>query len=186
MRPDRCVTSTSGSPDLDWSQVSETVRMLDLAIAQISMAMHEGEDSVASLSASFTGMVGNVQRISEVAEAADLADGTASEAILEQCGHVSAGMQHSIVAFQFYDRLSQRLDHVREALGRLGGLVAEPARLYNPGEWHKLQQQIRHRYTLSGEQQMFDALLAGASVQQALLAARSQPIAEDSESIELF
>jgi len=43
--------------------------MLDLEIAQISMAMHEG-DSVESLSASFAGMVGNVQRISEVVESA--------------------------------------------------------------------------------------------------------------------
>jgi len=186
MNPDRGLTSTSSSPDLDWSQVSETVRMLDLAIAQISMAMHEGEDSVESLSSSFTGMVGNVQRISGLVGAEDAPDGNANDAILEKCEQVRAAMQQSIVAFQFYDRLSQRLDHVREALGQLGGLMAEPARLYNPGEWHRLQQQIRQRYTLSGEQQMFDALLAGASVEQALLAAQQLPPAREEDNIELF
>lgn len=60
------VSSKAAAPDLDWSQVSETVRMLNLAVAQIAMAMHEGEDSVESLTKSFTDMVSNVEEISQV------------------------------------------------------------------------------------------------------------------------
>lgn len=175
------LSSPSVAPDLDWSQVSETVRMLDLAIAQISMAMHEGDDSVDSLTSSFTRMVSSVNRIAEHAQEA-----SASDAILAQCEEVRSGMQHSIVAFQFYDRLSQRLDHVRDSLAQLGRLVSEPTRLYNPGEWHQLQDQIRSRYSLSGEQRMFDALLNGATIEEALEAARNDPQPEERDSIELF
>jgi len=180
------VSSPSVAPDLDWSQVSETVRMLDLAIAQISMAIHDGDDSVDSLTSSFTHMVSSVDRIADVARETGLQDQAASDAILEQCAQVRSGMQHSIVAFQFYDRHSQRLDQVRDALAQLGRLVSEPARLYNPGEWHLLQQQIRSRYSLAGEQRMFDALLNGASIEEALDAAGGDQKSDECDSIELF
>ncbi len=179
-------SSPSVAPDLDWSQVSETVRMLDLAIAQISMAMYEGDDSVDSLTASFTRMVSSVNRIAEVVPDPGREGGAANEAILAQCDEVRAGMQHSIVAFQFYDRLSQRLEHVRTALAQLGRLVSDPTRLYNPGEWHLLQQQIRPKYSLSGEQRMFDALLNGASIEQALREVRADRRPDEAESVELF
>lgn len=59
----RKTTSTAEAPDLDWSQVSETVRMLNLTVAQISMARYEGEDSVGALTSSFTRMVSSVDDI---------------------------------------------------------------------------------------------------------------------------
>lgn len=44
-------SSPSAAPDLDWSQVSETVHVLNLAVAQTSMAMHEKQDMFDALSA---------------------------------------------------------------------------------------------------------------------------------------
>ena len=38
--------STSANPDLDWSQLKETIIMLNLAIAQIEQSLHEGNASV--------------------------------------------------------------------------------------------------------------------------------------------
>jgi hypothetical protein len=178
--------SISTSPDLDWSQVAETVRMLNLAVAQIAMAMHEGDDSVDSLSRSFTDMVGNVESIAQVAvDLGEQDDGKRSE-ILGHCAAVQGRIQQSIVAFQFYDRLSQRLDHVRYALDALSGLVADKARLFNPGEWALLQQQIRQRYTMREEQDMFEALLDGATVDEALELVRNRLNQGDIDDIELF
>jgi hypothetical protein len=99
---------------------------------------------------------------------------------------VHDGVQQSIMAFQFYDRLSQRLDHVKEALEQLGKLVADPGRLYSPQEWTRLQQRIRSRYTMREEQEMFDALLRGESVEQALEAVKARLEAGDIDDIELF
>ena len=42
--------SKANQPDLDWSQVRETLRMLHLAVAQIDMSLREGEGSVQTLS----------------------------------------------------------------------------------------------------------------------------------------
>jgi hypothetical protein len=38
--------STSARPDLDWSQVRETIMMLNLAVAQIEMALKDSGGSV--------------------------------------------------------------------------------------------------------------------------------------------
>lgn len=180
--------STAAAPDLDWSQVSETVRMLNLAVAQISMAMHEGEDSVESLTSSFAHMVGNVEDITRVvgdSDQSEIAEPTRA-AVLGSCAAVQGGIQQSIVAFQFYDRLSQRLDHVRYALDALSNLVSDKGRLFNPAEWSTLQATIRSRYTMREEQEMFEALLAGASVDDALDLVRDRMREGDIDDIELF
>jgi len=179
--------SRSAAPDLDWSQVSETVRMLNLAVAQIAMAMHEGEDSVVSLTRSFTGMVANVDEIAQAAVGlGDSSEEAVKSQILSRCAEVQGGIQQSIVAFQFYDRLSQRLDHVRFALDSLSGLVADKARLFNPEQWELLQQKIRSRYTMQEEQEMFEALLGGADVDEALEIVRNRLNQGDIDDIELF
>ena len=183
---DTRISSTAVAPDLDWSQVTETVRMLNLSVAQISMAMHEGEDSVGALTRSFTDMVTRVNAIGATAERMQQCDDDARGAILGDCAAVQSGIQQTIVAFQFYDRLSQRLDHVKAALEQLASLVSDKRRLFDPDEWHGLQRAIRSRYTMAEEQQMFDVLLGGASVEEALEAVRERLKEGDIDDIELF
>ncbi len=180
--------STAKQPDLDWSQVRETMRMLNLAVAQIDMAMREGEESIQTLSDSFTSMIASVSAIGQTAGQLQCRDENAGViAIIEQEGaDVSAKMQASIMAFQFYDKLSQRLSHVNHALEALGELVGDQDRLYNPSEWSGLQGKIRARYSMREEQEMFDALLSGATIEQALqIGIEAMHKAEDVD-IELF
>jgi hypothetical protein len=55
--------STSANPDLDWSQLKETIVMLNLAIAQIDQSLHEGTSSVDTLASSFTALATNINDI---------------------------------------------------------------------------------------------------------------------------
>jgi hypothetical protein len=77
-------------------------------------------------------------------------------------------MQHAIVAFQFYDRLSQRLSHVCHSLADLSSLVADGDRALRRDEWVKLQESIRSKYTSAEEREMFEAALAGVPVREVL------------------
>jgi len=153
-------------PDLDWSQVKETVLMLDLAVAQISRAMNAGDDSINTLTNSFTSMTGTIDTIAAAGE--QLPDGDLKESILRNCESALNQTQSAIIAFQFYDMLSQRLDHVGISLSSLGELVGDPTRLFNPMEWRTLQEKIRIKYPNEEDKQMFDAILAGASIEEAL------------------
>ncbi|RMG38651.1 MAG: hypothetical protein D6720_00765 [Gammaproteobacteria bacterium] len=177
--------SRAEQPDLDWSQVRETVRMLNLAVAQIAMAMQEGDDSIQSLTSAFATMVGEVDGIAEEAQRLQ-GSPEAVGPILARCARVQSNMQQSIVAFQFYDRLSQRIDHVKHALEQLGDLVGDTSRLYQPMEWRGLQDAIRNRYSMREEQEMFDALLDGASIEEALERVRQRLNDGDIDDIELF
>ena len=162
--------STARNPDLDWSQIRETILMLALSVAQIEVSMRDSDGSVEALSNSFTSMVGQVKMIERTA--ASLPDTPENEAakaaMIESCATISEMMRSAIVAFQFYDKLTQRLSHVTSSLGSLANLVSDAKRLYNPYEWLGMQEKIKSRYTMEEERLMFEAVMEGKSVKQAL------------------
>lgn len=174
--------STYNTPDLDWSQVRETVLMLNVATAQIEHAMRDGDDSITKLAELFTGMMGHIQIIGKAVEY--LADSPAKTAIASNFQETSQKTHEAIVAFQFYDRLLQRLTHVTNSLADLADLISDPERLYNPYEWYGLQARIKSKYTLFQDRQMFEAVLNGASVAEALEIAFQKELMELDESDE--
>jgi hypothetical protein len=175
--------SNSKKPDLDWSQVRETVKLLNLSAAQVDTLMQESEVAVNTLTESFTDIAENMQAIHDHLLALDVSD-TKDEA-LACCSETNAKFQKAIVAFQFYDRMQQCLDHVTSNLRNLSALVENPDRLYNPKEWLEFQNHIRSRYTMESEKMMFDAILQGKSVEEAI-AMKAAHQRADSDNIELF
>jgi hypothetical protein len=177
--------SSTNKPDLDWSQIRETVLMLNLAVAQIEHAMKEGDDSVNTLTNSFTSMIGHAQVIRSAAE--NLADGAEKDTVMENCEAISTRMQSAVMAFQFYDKMTQRVTHVSNSLAALGELINHPTHLYNPYEWKGLQEKIKSKYTIESDRKMFEAILNGATVDEALKQAQqAQRDNGDDESVELF
>lgn len=179
--------STAHSPDLNWSQVRETVLMLELAAVQIEHAMKDSNTSVDVLTRSFTAMAGCMQDIVGKVEALpeDGSTGSAKAELLGATANVSGMVNQAIIAFQFYDKLVQRLAHVGLSLGELSDLVAEPGRLYNPGEWVGLQGRIKAKYTTREEIAMFEAVMQGIPVQEAVERFMAE-MKEKNDDIELF
>ncbi|MBL8474380.1 MAG: hypothetical protein KF778_14010 [Rhodocyclaceae bacterium] len=158
------------APDLDWSQVRETVLMLALAAGQIEAALKDGNSSVEVLTDSFTSMAGTMRMMADVLAKADSGgiDPHLAAGLRGNAEQVADSVQRSIVAFQFYDKLTQRLAHVCHSLDALSDLVSDQNRLYTPNEWVALQQKIKARYTTADECKMFDAVMQGMTVQQAI------------------
>jgi len=162
--------SIAGQPDLDWSQVRETVRMLFLTVAQIEIAMRESDDSVEHLTTAFTTMMAYENEISRAVD--DLPDTQelrdTRKSIKRNTEKVTQEMQGAIVAFQFYDKLTQRLSHVASGIEGLSDLVADNAKIYNPNEWKALQAQIKSRYSMREEHEMFDSVMRGGDIREAV------------------
>jgi hypothetical protein len=179
------------TPDLDWSQIRETVLMLELAAGQVDAAMRDSNSSVDTLMDTFTSMASTLGMI-DVALGTlpdTVGNGMVKSEIQEGARQVSQKVHHAIIAFQFYDKLVQRLDHVCHSLSELSDLVSSTERLYNPQQWSALQERIRSKYTMAEERGMFDAVMAGATVQDALknyMTERMQKVEESSGEIELF
>jgi hypothetical protein len=161
--------SNSTSPDLDWSQVRETVKLLNLAVSHIEESMHVGDDSVDALTDSFTTMAGDVQSIQKIIEdLPESVDSEISDKIGGKCDSLKEQVHKAIIAFQFYDRIIQKLTHVSHSMDTMGDLINDQIRLFNPLEWTALQEKIRSSYTMESERLMFDALMQGASVKEAM------------------
>lgn len=175
------------SPDLDWSQVRETVLMLELAAGQVDAAMRDSNSSVDTLMDTFTSMADTLSMI-DVALGTlpdTIGNGMVKSEIQENARQVSQKVHHAIIAFQFYDKLVQRLAHVGLSLGDLSDLVADPRRLFNPGEWVGLQNKIKSKYSTREEIAMFDAVMQGVPVQEAVDKFMAE-MSEKSDDIELF
>jgi hypothetical protein len=179
------VGTSSSQPDLDWSQLKETMLMVNLAVAQIDHSMHEGTKSVDTLADSFTVLANIMQDIKEALEL--LPDGEVKNKLNISTQQASGNISSAIVAFQFYDKLSQRLSHVSGDLSSLNKLISDPSTLYSPPMWKQLQQQIRQKYTMEEERKMFDKVLSGVSIEQAIEEFSDEILAkEGDDNIELF
>ena len=164
--------SNAKSPDLDWSQVRETINMLTLAVAQIESSMKEGEQSVSELTNSFTYVASKLNNLTQTGKALQKADSASQQNIIEsikdESKDIHSQVSNAIIAFQFYDRLTQRLEHVKQDLVSLSNVIGTPEQLYNPMAWSKLQTDIASNYTMEAERIMFEHIMKGATIDQAL------------------
>ena len=178
--------SRAKTPDLDWSQVRETFLMIQLAVGQIEAAMRDGNNSVDVLTRSFTSMAGYIKDMNE--GCVGLPDTPEFEQLktrLESDARTLTRMvQSAIIAFQFYDKLVQRLSHVSQGLEGLGRVVCDPQSLYNPAEWAALQALIRARYSTQEEVDLFEEVMRGTPVAQALQKFTQKEVAVS--EVELF
>jgi len=187
------IGSTSSHPDLDWSQLKETILLLNLAVAQLENSMLDGETSVSTLSDSFTTLVNNLTDIkatnNKLNENELNAESSQLKLAIEESTTSALEKVHaSIIAFQFYDRMSQRLTHVSQSLNALSSLISTPSSLYSPDEWNALKQSIRSKYSMEEERRMFDNVISGMSISDALAAFNNDRVAnlQEDDEIELF
>ena len=157
-------------PDLDWSQIRETVLMLELVAGQIMAAMRDSNNSVDVLANTFTGMAGYVRTISDIVQQLPTSPENAGQkaalsSVTEQVGTM---VNQAVVAFQFYDKLVQRLSHVVNGLSDVTDIVGDTRKLYNPAEWVALQERIHSKFSTVEERALFDAVIGGMPMEQAL------------------
>ncbi len=180
-------SSNSGQPDLDWSQVRETVKMLQLVTVHIMASMKDGNESVDDLGHSFTSMASSIYVMHEIIENhKDKINKEDIETLEEKCEALTKQIQSAIIAFQFYDRITQQLDHVCYSLNCLSGLVSDPKKIYRPYEWHALQNQIRSAYNMDTQREIFDALMSGESAESLVEKLQSVNNDPNDSDIEMF
>ena len=77
-------------------------------------------------------------------------------------------VNQAITAFQFYDRISQRLDHVASSLEQTSELMQNPDNLNSPNAWQGVQNNVKSSYSMEAERIMFEHIMRGATVKEAL------------------
>jgi len=154
----------------DWSHIKETINMLCLAVCQIEATMSDSNSAVDTLTHSFThlathtaGVSEQIQRL-EKPEELEAFKQDLSCTTIEMQSNISASIQ----AFQFYDRVCQRLDHVARSLEKVSELMERRDHVFQPEQWKKLQQGIKSSYTMEAERIMFEYIMRGGTINEAL------------------
>jgi len=133
---------------------------LDLFAAQVAVCAQESEEPVATLVQSMLAVSDSAREMLAAARTSRGAQSGQNEvlrAMVERnCVAMLQRVQLSVVAFQFHDLLTQRLEQVRAGLTELGGTLRDPTQQDSPEYWAGVGKRIRDRYSLTEQRGLFD------------------------------
>lgn len=145
-----------------WCHTRETISMLYLAICQIETSIEESNQSVQQLTETFTRLAAHTLK------GKDSNDQTsANPERLTSNSEIHTRINDAITAFQFYDRISQRLDHVARGLGKMTEIFNDGDKLNDPNTWKQIQNEVKSSYSMESERLMFDKIMDGATIEEA-------------------
>ena len=84
----------------------------------------------------------------------------------KQMEAIERQMTSAVVAFQFYDKLTQRLGHVRYSLSTLALFVCDRAQTTQRDQWRRLFTTLKRLYRTEEEKQIFQMMVEGASAEE--------------------
>lgn len=167
---------TEKSNDDGWHYTQDTLVLLSVSVAQIKSILSDGGESVSELTDSFIELAKTFQQLMDHETDIEKTD-------LNQIRHQ---IEQGIIAFQFYDRISQRLDHVSNSLQNMGDIIGDEHKRIDPNAWEGFQDSIRAKFTMESERKLFEDILKGVPVDQALKTAKDSSNNSESNDIELF
>jgi len=155
---------------LEWKELSQTIMALNLSIAQIDLSMTEGSYSIDTLIDSFNYMREGLDQLNqsvlndEVLDIAELKARLSKESQL-----LSDKVTASIVAFQFYDKLSQRLQHVSKSLSILSDIISHEDRTIDEKTWNSFRDKMAKYAAMREEYELYELIFTqGLSGEQAI------------------
>jgi hypothetical protein len=178
----------AAAPVVNWSPQQQTARMLALCEAQMEAATHDSDAAVDTLVAAFTELMSAVRDLSSASKvnATDDAQARAQNEIDNRCTQLSTQVAAAVMAFQFYDKLSQRLGHVRYSLSTMALFICDRSNSQRPEHWEKLLSTLGRLYRTAEERAIFDSIAGSLSLR---VDAAEEPLSKemsDAGSIELF
>ena len=157
------MATEQGSDTSAWSFDAEIIAFVEMAKAQIAVALREAEAPGAELGATIADVAAVGRRLDALAAELRGIAPEAARAIGREVAYLTGSARGSSVAMQFHDRLVQRLTHAHDALQVLAGAIADRHLHAGPAEWERLRQEIRAQYSMEQERVIFDLLVGGAN-----------------------
>jgi hypothetical protein len=167
----------------------ELRRFLELGAAQLDAAIRESDSRVDKLAGAVTAVATDARELEMQVQALDSANPEESAParlrIRQLTEALAIHVQSTITSLQFYDKLIQRLTHVRD------GLAIPSDSAVNGGDpagsdWSAMLEQVRSRYSMVEERVLFDFMMRGLSADQMLKALTGLRGAASPGELEVF
>lgn len=159
---------------------AEINSLLELSIAQLDGAVKEADGRVDRLSHALVDLRKGLDDITQL-----LAHHASPAMLAGRVEAMNEQISSAVVAMQFYDKLTQRLAHVREGLTLPKAHIDASPRPRSM-HWPEVCAQIRARYSMVEERVVFDFLLRGTGPEQMLEALTDLRGATNPGELELF
>jgi hypothetical protein len=154
----------------EWTPEQQLAHVLEICGAQMQSALRESDLAIETLLqafAAFAAMVRDLEALPEELKKAMPAGFTG------QLASVGKQVTSAVVAFQFYDKLTQRLGHVHYSLSTLATFVCDKSQAGEREHWQCLLATLERLYRTQDERRLFQRMAQGLPADQA-----SQPIDE--------
>jgi len=140
----------------------QIANMLGLCEAQMESALQDSDKAVDALVQAFTCLVDTSRSVKSLTEQlpAEYRE-SVSAGLNQQVEAITKQMASAVIAFQFYDKLTQRLGHVRYSLSTLSLFVCDRTQTANPDQWRRLMNTLRRLYRTEEERQIFQSMMDG-------------------------
>jgi uncharacterized protein with gpF-like domain len=151
-----------------WTPEQQIAHMLGLCEAQMESALADSDKAVDALIKAFTGLADTTRSMGAAAEQLPEAQrDAATSQVNRQVDAISEQMAAAVVALQFYDKLTQRLGHVRYSLSTLAMFVCDRTQTNQREQWQRLFSTLRRLYRTEEEREIFQLMVEGASADEA-------------------
>jgi methyl-accepting chemotaxis protein len=152
-------------------------QFLNLGVAQLDAAVRESDAQVDKIAQSLAAIASDMQQFDAVSSS------PANNA--ELVASVRTSVAAAVKALQFYDKLIQRLTHVRSGLAIPADATADLGAASSV-DWNGILDQVRSRYSMVEERVLFDFMMRGLRAEQMLKALQSLREASAPGELELF
>ena len=155
----------------------EMAQLLLLCTSQLELSKKQSDVDILTLSQVFQDLIKICAQLNDENETSNKLN-----ALHES---LRDSVNNGVMAFQFYDRLMQQLDHIHHNIDNLIEIVQERESLDNEEKWSAIRADLRDCYSMSSERKVFEAIMSGKTKQQALdINLKAEEQAND--DIELF
>ena len=141
------------SDSADWNTSPTPLHPLEISIAQIRNAMSSSEEGVAQLSANFIEMATLLDNLVDGVLGCQAEKGSVD--VEEAVGRIKEVVNDSLQSLQFYDRLTQRMNHVILVLEQLVAYMTMNQSVTES----EIYERILSNFTLEDEKALLHAML---------------------------
>jgi hypothetical protein len=171
--PSMLASSNPGSTSSGTKVAGELRRFLELGAAQLDAAIRESDSRVDKLAGAVTAVATDARELEvqlHTLDSSNPAEASQARARIRQLTEALAQhVQSTITSLQFYDKLIQRLTHVRDGLA-----IPSDSTIVGTdqagADWTAMLEQVRSKYSMVEERVLFDFMMRGLSADQMLKA----------------
>ena len=148
-----------------WTPETQIANMLELCSAQMESALQDSDQAVEALIQIFSTVAESARTLQSItAQLPPEVRAAITQALDKQLETLALQIGSAVVSFQFYDKLTQRLGHVRYSLSSLAQFVCDRAQSCEQDQWRRMLNALRRLYRTEEERRIFQMMTEGLSV----------------------